>query len=167
MATKTEITIEEKLKALYELQMVDSEIDKIRILRGELPLEVQDLEDEIEGLQTRVTNFEDEMKSLQGMVQDKKSAIKESEGLIKKYEEERAAKEGGPPAGKQIAMDISQRDMLLTNEQAESFMKKMVELEKEYKELSNENLQKDNFEGLYFEVTKMIVPQYQRKINKE
>ncbi|RLD80247.1 MAG: hypothetical protein DRJ10_07690 [Bacteroidetes bacterium] len=86
MASKTEITIEEKLKALYELQMVDSEIDKIRILRGELPLEVQDLEDEIEGLQTRVSNFEDEMKSLQSMVQEKKGSIKESEGLIKKYE---------------------------------------------------------------------------------
>ena len=88
MASKTEITVEEKLKALYELQIVDSEIDKIRILRGELPLEVQDLEDEIEGLQTRVNNFEDEIKSLQGMVQEKKGAIKESEGLIKKYEDQ-------------------------------------------------------------------------------
>jgi len=88
MASKKEISVEEKLKALYKLQMVDSEIDKIRILRGELPLEVQDLEDEIEGLQTRVSNFEDEIKSLQGMVQDKKNAIKESEGLIKKYEDQ-------------------------------------------------------------------------------
>ncbi|MEN8120341.1 MAG: C4-type zinc ribbon domain-containing protein [Bacteroidota bacterium] len=88
MASKTEITVEEKLKALYQLQIVDSEIDKIRILRGELPLEVQDLEDEIEGLQTRVKNFEDEIKSLQGMVQEKKGAIKESEGLIKKYEDQ-------------------------------------------------------------------------------
>ncbi|RLD73325.1 MAG: hypothetical protein DRJ07_20980, partial [Bacteroidetes bacterium] len=88
MASKTEITVEEKLKALYQLQIVDSEIDKIRILRGELPLEVQDLEDEIEGLQTRVNNFEGEIKSLQGMVQEKKGAIKESEGLIKKYEDQ-------------------------------------------------------------------------------
>lgn len=88
MASKTEITVEEKLKALYKLQMVDSEIDKIRILRGELPLEVQDLEDEIEGLQTRVNNFEDEIKSLQGMIQDKKNTIKESDGLIKKYEDQ-------------------------------------------------------------------------------
>ncbi len=88
MANKKEISVEEKLKALYQLQVVDSEIDKIRILRGELPLEVQDLEDEIEGLQTRVKNFEDEIKGLQAMVLEKKNAIKESEGLIKKYEDQ-------------------------------------------------------------------------------
>lgn len=88
MASKTEITIEEKLKALYELQTVDSKIDAIRIERGELPLEVQDLEDEIEGLQTRVSNFEDEIKNLQSMVLEKKNAIKESGGLIKKYEDQ-------------------------------------------------------------------------------
>lgn len=88
MANKIEITIEEKLKALYELQIADSEIDKIRILRGELPLEVQDLEDEIEGLLTRIKNFEDEIKDLQAMVQGKKASIKESEVLIKKYEDQ-------------------------------------------------------------------------------
>lgn len=53
----TEISIEEKLKALYELQKVDSDVDKIKILRGELPLEVQDLEDEIIGLETRMQNL--------------------------------------------------------------------------------------------------------------
>jgi len=88
MADKKEISVEEKLKALFELQNVDSEVDKIRILRGELPLEVRDLEDEIEGLQTRIKNFEDESKSLQGMVTEKKNAIKESQALIKKYEEQ-------------------------------------------------------------------------------
>jgi Fic family protein len=55
-AELAEMTVAEKLKALYELQLVNTAIDKIRILRGELPLEVQDLEDEIEGLQTRVSN---------------------------------------------------------------------------------------------------------------
>ncbi len=88
MADKKEIPVEAKLKALFELQNVDSEIDKIRILRGELPLEVRDLEDEIEGLQTRIKNFEDETKKLQGMVTEKKNAIKESQALIKKYEEQ-------------------------------------------------------------------------------
>ncbi len=88
MASKTEITVEDKLRALYELQQVDSEIDKIRTLRGELPLEVRDLEDEIEGLQTRINNFEQEIKDLQGMIQEKKNAIKESEALIKKYEDQ-------------------------------------------------------------------------------
>ena len=60
-----EMTVAEKLKALYDLQLVDTSIDKIRILRGELPLEVQDLEDEIEGLQTRVTKYDDDIAALE------------------------------------------------------------------------------------------------------
>ena len=56
-AEVAEMTVAEKLKALYDLQMVDTSVDKIKILRGELPLEVQDLEDEIEGLQTRVSKY--------------------------------------------------------------------------------------------------------------
>ncbi|MBN1250713.1 MAG: hypothetical protein JXR51_10085 [Bacteroidales bacterium] len=87
-AEKTEISVEEKLKALYNLQQVDSEIDKIRTLRGELPLEVRDLEDEIEGLQTRINNFDEETKNLQNMISEKKNAIKESGVLIKKYEDQ-------------------------------------------------------------------------------
>jgi len=88
MAEKKEISVEEKLKALYELQKVDSQVDNIKKLRGELPLEVCDLEDEIEGLQTRIKNFEDEVKSIQVMATEKKNAIKESQALIKKYEEQ-------------------------------------------------------------------------------
>ncbi|MGC9343547.1 MAG: hypothetical protein ACP5E3_12655, partial [Bacteroidales bacterium] len=53
-----EISVEDKLKALYQLQQVDTSIDKIKILRGELPLEVQDLEDEIAGLETRINNYD-------------------------------------------------------------------------------------------------------------
>ena len=60
-----DLTVEEKLKALFELQMVDSKIDDIKRLRGELPLEVQDLEDEIEGLQTRIQNHEDDLAKLE------------------------------------------------------------------------------------------------------
>jgi predicted nucleic acid-binding Zn-ribbon protein len=84
----TDITVEEKLRALYNLQSVDSEIDKIRILRGELPLEVQDLEDEIAGLGTRLSNFEDEVKTSDDSVAKKKGEIKESEALIAKYLEQ-------------------------------------------------------------------------------
>lgn len=83
-----EMSVEEKLKALYELQQVDSEIDKIRILRGELPLEVQDLEDEIAGLETRVGNIENEMSSLQETISKKNNEITDSQSLIKKYEEQ-------------------------------------------------------------------------------
>ena len=57
MAKKKEITIEEKLRALYDLQLIDSRIDEIRNIRGELPLEVEDLENEIAGLNTRLEKF--------------------------------------------------------------------------------------------------------------
>lgn len=82
----SEVTVEEKLKALYDLQLVDSEIDKIRTLRGELPLEVQDLEDEIAGLNTRIVKFEQETQHLDEEIQIKKNSIVESNALIKKYE---------------------------------------------------------------------------------
>ncbi len=84
----TDLTVEEKLKALFELQMIDSKIDNIKRLRGELPLEVQDLEDEIEGLQTRVQNFEDDVVKLEEYITNKKNEIKESQASIKKYTEQ-------------------------------------------------------------------------------
>ncbi|MFP4024187.1 MAG: zinc ribbon domain-containing protein [Thiohalospira sp.] len=83
-----DLTVEEKLKALFELQVVDSKIDDIKRLRGELPLEVQDLEDEIEGLQTRIQNFEEEVDKLEDSITHKKNEIKEAQALIKKYTEQ-------------------------------------------------------------------------------
>lgn len=83
-----EVSIQEKLKMLYELQTVASEIDKINTLRGELPLEVQDLEDEIVGLKTRLTNYSDEIKSLNIAIANKKTEIKESKTKIDKYKEQ-------------------------------------------------------------------------------
>ena len=85
-ATANEMSVEERLRAIYDLQIVVSEIDKIQTLRGELPLEVQDLEDEIAGLQTRFTNLESEVKRLNDQILAKKNEIKESGVLIKKYE---------------------------------------------------------------------------------
>jgi len=84
----TDLTVEEKLKALFELQMVDSKIDNIKRLRGELPLEVQDLEDEIEGLQTRMQNFEDDVVKLEEYITNKKNEIKDAQASIKKYTEQ-------------------------------------------------------------------------------
>jgi hypothetical protein len=84
----TDLTVEEKLKALFELQMVDSKIDDIKRLRGELPLEVQDLEDEIEGLQTRVQNYEDDGVKMTESIANKKNEIKDAQELIKKYTEQ-------------------------------------------------------------------------------
>ncbi len=86
--TKAGTTPEEKLRALYRLQLIDSRIDRIRIVRGELPLEVQDLEDEIEGLETRLQKMEDERAGLEGEINAKKNAITDSKALIKKYKEQ-------------------------------------------------------------------------------
>jgi uncharacterized protein len=87
-ADLSEISVEEKLHALYSLQTIKSEIDKIKTLRGELPLEVQDLEDEIEGLQTRVDKYEQEVESLEASISAKKNEIIESKAHIKKYGEQ-------------------------------------------------------------------------------
>ncbi len=82
------ISVEDKLRAMYELQSVVSDIDKIKTLRGELPLEVQDLEDGIAGLRTRLSNLEEEIKSLDTAINNKKIAIKDSQELIAKYTEQ-------------------------------------------------------------------------------
>lgn len=83
-----EMSIEEKLRLLFDLQAVASEMDKLKILRGELPLEVQDLEDEVAGLKTRINNYQDEIKNLETAVASRKAAIVESKGLIAKYTEQ-------------------------------------------------------------------------------
>jgi predicted nucleic acid-binding Zn-ribbon protein len=96
MAKKTqenlskEISVEEKLRALFDLQLIDSKIDRIRTVRGELPLEVQDLEDEIAGLETRLGKMNDDSTALDNEINAKKISIKDSQSLIKKYEQQQA-----------------------------------------------------------------------------
>jgi uncharacterized protein len=85
---ETEISVEDRLRALYSLQLVDSEIDKIKTLRGELPLEVQDLEDDIAGLETRLGNLREEVAVLEKSVAKKHGEIGDSEALIKKYDDQ-------------------------------------------------------------------------------
>lgn len=81
-------TVEEKLQALYDLQVIDSKIDRIRTIRGELPLEVQDLEDEVAGLQTRISKSEEVIDTLNTDIHAKKNQIEESKAAIKKYTEQ-------------------------------------------------------------------------------
>ena len=83
-----ELTVEERLQNLYELQRIDTEIDKIKTLRGELPLEVQDLEDEIAGLETRIENLKAELSELDKTTSTRKQEIKKAEEAIKKYSEQ-------------------------------------------------------------------------------
>lgn len=84
MATK-EKTVPERLSDLYKLQEIDSQLDQITILKGELPIEVSDLEDEIEGLQTRINKLQDSKKELEDNIAHHQNKIKESEALIAKY----------------------------------------------------------------------------------
>ena len=87
--TKTkEVTVEDKLRALYDLQLIDSRIDEIKNMRGELPLEVNDLEDEIAGLQTRLNNFTTDIENLETAIANKNNNIEEAKSLSKKYQEQ-------------------------------------------------------------------------------
>jgi len=91
MAKKTvgrEMTVEQKLEALFKLQTILSKIDEIRTLRGELPLEVQDLEDEIEGLTTRIGKLNDETDTMKGDIAMMRGRITEAQALVERYKEQ-------------------------------------------------------------------------------
>lgn len=83
-----ELTVEEKLKSLYELQLIDSQISELEILKGELPMEVRDLEDEIAGLETRFRRLQENMEDLEGEVGRYESNIAEAKALIIRYEKQ-------------------------------------------------------------------------------
>ena len=83
---KIDASVEGKLRSLYELQLIDSKVDRLRIIRGELPLEVQDLEDTVAQLETRFENYSKENAELEHQVAEKTQAIKDHKANIKKYE---------------------------------------------------------------------------------
>ena len=88
MAAKTEITVEDKLRALYDLQLIDSRVDEIRSVRGELPLEVEDLEDEVLGLKTRLDKLKTDLETVNFEIGAKKNLIEDSKVAMKKYTEQ-------------------------------------------------------------------------------
>ena len=88
MAKKTEFSIEDRLRTLYDLQLIHSRIDKIRSVRGELPLEVEDLEDEVTGLEVRISKFEKEVKQLSDDIKSKEISSEQAKAMIKKYNEQ-------------------------------------------------------------------------------
>ena len=85
MAKKAEASVEDRLRALYDLQLIDSRVDEIRNVRGELPLEVQDLEDEVEGLNTRLEKLSTNLDLIDDQIKSKKNLMEEAKALIKKY----------------------------------------------------------------------------------
>jgi uncharacterized protein len=88
MATATETSIEQKLKALYKLQLIDSKIGKLTAIRGELPMEVSDLEDEIIGQETRLNNLKADVTKLEEAISVNKTKILDAKALVKKYEKQ-------------------------------------------------------------------------------
>ncbi len=85
MAKKKEVTVEDKLRALYDLQLIDSRVDQIKSVRGELPLEIEDLEDEIVGLNKRLTNLNEDITTFKNEIAAKKLIIEDAKVLLKKY----------------------------------------------------------------------------------
>lgn len=88
MATTKDFSVEEKLSSLVKLQKLDSKLDEISILKGELPMEVSDLEDEIQGLHARHLRIEEEINGISEFIDKKKAIIVDSEALLKKYEKQ-------------------------------------------------------------------------------
>ncbi len=88
MAHVKEFSVEEKLTTLVNLQKIESKLDEIHILKGELPMEVSDLEDEIQGLHARKTRIEEEINGVTEFIEQKKEGIKEAQALVKKYEKQ-------------------------------------------------------------------------------
>lgn len=134
-----EFSVEDKLKALYELQTVDSAIDNIRRLRGELPLEVQDLEDEIAGLKTRVQNFENELKEFEDAISNKKNEIKESESLIEKYKKQQNnVRNNREYESLSKEIEYQTLEIELRNKHIKEYQEKIEERKKDIEELNKE-----------------------------
>jgi predicted nucleic acid-binding Zn-ribbon protein len=85
MANTKELSVEDKLRAIYDLQLIDSRIDEIRNVRGELPLEVEDLEDEVAGLSTRSEKLKNDLDTIEDLIKNKKNAIDEHKEAVKRY----------------------------------------------------------------------------------
>src|SRR6516225_3435080 len=88
MSNVKEFSVEEKLTSLVTLQKIESKLDEYKVLKGELPMEVSDLEDEIQGLHSRQTRIEEEINGIQEFINQKKELIKDADALIKKYDKQ-------------------------------------------------------------------------------
>ena len=88
MAKKREFSVEERLRALYDLQLIDSRIDKIKSVRGELPLEVEDLEDEVAGFEVRISKIDENLKQFSDDIKAKEISIDNAKTMIKKYNDQ-------------------------------------------------------------------------------
>ncbi|HTO14519.1 MAG TPA: C4-type zinc ribbon domain-containing protein [Edaphocola sp.] len=140
MATAVkEFSIEEKLIAVLSLQKIDSKIDELQTLRGELPIEVKDLEDNVAGLQTRINNIEEEIKSINDYITSRRDAKKDSEALIAKYEKQQDnVKNSREFEALEKEVEMQQLEMRLCDKNIKD---SLVELqEREHKKIQNQSL---------------------------
>ena len=141
MAHVKEFSVEEKLTSLVTLQKIESKLDELHILKGELPMEVADLEDEITGLHARQTRIEEEINGVTEFIEQRKNAIKESEALIKKYEKQSAnVKNNREFEAINKEIEMQQLEITLAEQQikdaTEEIAEKAVLLEKAKKNIS-------------------------------
>ncbi len=169
-----ELSMEQKLKYLYDLQMVDVEIKKIEMLRGELPLEVSDLEDELAGLSTRISNLEAEVKELEQAVATKKNEIVESQALIKKYTEQQNNVRNNreyDSLSKEIEfqtleIELSEKKIRQFTEEAEKKKEQIAEAKKIFEERSGDlEVKKQELESIVSE-TQIEEEKLRKKIEK-
>ena len=137
MAKKVEYSVEERLRALYDLQLIDSRIDKIRSLRGELPLEVEDLEDEVSGLGVRIEKIEAELEEFKNIIKDKLNKIEESKALIKKYNDQQKNVRNNR-AFESLSKEIEYQELEIEySEKQINEIKAQIELKKEKNDETN------------------------------
>ena len=142
MPNVKEYSVEEKLTSLVKLQKIESKLDEIHILKGELPMEVADLEDEITGLHARQMRIEEEINGVTEFIEQKKEAIKESQALVKKYEKQSAnVKNNREFEAINKEIEMQQLEVKLCEKHIkdanEEIAEKAVSLEKAKKAISN------------------------------
>ncbi len=145
-AQATELSVEDKLKALHKLQTVDSKIDKIKVLRGELPLEVQDLEDEIAGLKTRANNLEEEVKQFEKSIGERRKEIEAAETLMTRYKEQQNNVRNNREYDsltkeiefQSLEIELAQKKIKTANTEIEEKKKAIDSSKKELKERNND-----------------------------
>ncbi len=142
MSDNKELTVYDKLIALYKLQVIDSKIDELRHMRGDMPMKVKDLEDEIIGLKTRKEKIEEEIETLKDQISDKKNTIKEAKEKLKKYNEQQKKVRNNrefEALTKQIEFEelevqLSEKRIKEYNEKIKESKKVLDELKKEIEE---------------------------------
>lgn len=164
MAKKAqEISVEDKLRALYDLQIIDSRLDEIRNTRGELPIEVEDLEIEIEGLNKRAAKFSSEIKDLQDQIKAKKEAGSHAQNLIEKYKSQqdnvRNNKEfealGKEIEFQELEIQLAEKKIKEFNAKIDHKNEVLAEVNAKIDELTNHlNFKKNELDGLVSETQK-------------